>query len=97
MTRVTSRRFLSLYLPLWPTDRLRRHLKNTAAPPADGPLILSGRQGSKRLVMAADARAEAQGLHAGMALTKAQALVPGLEVRPFTPDKDTAGLHDLAL
>ena len=32
-----------------------------------------------------------------MALTKAQALLPGLEVRPFTPDKDLAGLHDLAL
>jgi len=46
--------------------------------------------------MAADAPALAQGLHAGMALTKAQALVPGLEIRPFTPDKDMAGLDDLA-
>ncbi len=59
--------------------------------------MLSGRQGSKRLVMAADAQARAQGLHPGMALTKAQALAPGLEVRPFTPDADIAGLHDLAL
>ncbi len=47
--------------------------------------------------MAADTQAQAHGLHPGMALTKAQALVPGLDVRPFTPDKDVAGLHDLAL
>jgi len=95
--RSQTPRILSLYLPHWPVDRLRNQAKASGAPLPDAPLVLSGRQGSKRLVMAADARAEAQGLHAGMALTKAQALVPGLEVRPFTPDKDTAGLHDLAL
>ncbi len=72
-------------------------MKDAGAPLPDAPLVLSGRQGSKRLVMAADTRAQTQGLHAGMALTKAQALVPGLDVRPFTPDKDLAGLDDLAL
>jgi protein ImuB len=47
--------------------------------------------------MAADDQARRLGLHPGMALAKAQALVPGLDVRPFTPDADAAALHDLAL
>ena len=47
--------------------------------------------------MAADDRARALGLHPGMPLAKAQALVPGLDVHPFTPDKDADDLHALAL
>ena len=47
--------------------------------------------------MAADDHARRLGLHPGMPLAKAQALVPGLDVRPFTPDADAADLHDLAL
>ncbi len=61
------------------------------------PLVLSGREGSKRLVMAADDRARRLGLYPGMPLAKAQAIVPGLDVRPFTPEADAAALHDLAL
>ena len=68
-----------------------------AAARPDGPLVLSGREGSKRLVMAADDQARRLGLYPGMALAKAQALVPGLDVRPYTPDADAAALHDLAL
>jgi len=60
-------------------------------------LVLSGRDGSKRLVMAADDHARRLGLHPGMPLAKAQAMVPGLDVQPFTPDKDAAALHELAL
>lgn len=96
MAKVTSR-FLSLNLPRWPADRLRKQMREAGAPLPDGPLVFSGRQGSKRLIMAANAEAQTQGLYAGMALTKAQALVPGLDVRPFTPETDEAGLHDLAL
>jgi len=47
--------------------------------------------------MAADDHARRLGLYPGMALAKAQALAPGLDVRPFTPDTDAADLADLAL
>ena len=71
------RRVVSLYLPSWPTDRLRRKLGH-AAPPPEVPLVLVGRVGRRRLVTAADAAARAAGLHAGMPATQARALVPGL-------------------
>lgn len=47
--------------------------------------------------MAADDHARRLGLYPGMALTKAQAMVPGLDIRPFSPQQDAAGLHALAL
>ncbi len=47
--------------------------------------------------MAADDQARQLGLHPGMPLTKAQAMVPGLDIRPFTPDQDADALHELAL
>ena len=40
MTRVVS-----LFLPSWPTDRLRRKAGD-AAPPAEAPLVLIGRDGN---------------------------------------------------
>ena len=102
MAKEYSRRLLSLYLPRWPTDRLRKRAAGAAPSPQatarpDAALVLSGREGSKRLVMAADDRARRLGLYPGMALAKAQALVPGLDVQPFTPDTDAADLADLAL
>ena len=42
-------RVVSLFLPSWPTDRLRRKLGVTA-PPADTPLVLIGREGGRRVV-----------------------------------------------
>ena len=97
MAKGFSGRYLSLYLPRWPTDRLRIRQKNAGAPLSDEALILSGREGSKRLICAADDHARRLGLYPGMALAKAQAMVPGLDVQPFTPDKDASDLHDLAL
>ena len=47
--------------------------------------------------MAGDGQARRLGLHPGMPLTKAQAMVPGLDIHPFTPDQDAAALHELAL
>ncbi len=50
------------------------------------------------VVAAVDAAAAALGLHAGMPLAQAQALVPGLEagMRPAEPDADAAALGRLA-
>lgn len=67
------------------------------APPADAPLIVVGRDGSKRLVTAADAAAVAVGVRVGMPAAKAQALVAGLTIRDADPVGDAEALERLAL
>jgi protein ImuB len=88
-------RVVSLYLPSWPTDRLRRTLGD-AAPAPDIPLVLVGRYGGKRVVQAADTAARAAGLWIGMPVAKAQALAPGLTLRDADPVGDVAALERLA-
>ncbi|MEE1612077.1 Y-family DNA polymerase [Microvirga sp. CF3016] len=87
------RRVVSLYLPTWPTDRIRRR---TGEPPRHEPLVTVHTVGSRRIVRAACAAAQEAGLHVGMALAQAQALVPNLHVVDATPDEDEASLRDLA-
>jgi protein ImuB len=67
------------------------------APPADAPLMVVGRDGSKRLVTAADAAAVALGVRVGMPAAKAQALVAGLVIRDADPLGDAEALERLAL
>ncbi len=90
------RRVVSLFLPTWSTDRVRRQLGSTA-PPADTPLVLVGREGRRRVVLAADAAAQRAGLYVGMLVTKAQILVPALMIRNADPLADAAALGRLAL
>lgn len=89
-------RVVSLFLPSWPTDRLRRTL-GAAAPPVESPFVLTGRDGRRRVVLALDAAARRMGLHAGMPAAKAQALVPGLILRDADPAADAKALDRLAL
>lgn len=91
MTRV-----ISLFLPSWSTDRPRRKAGD-AAPPVEAPLVLIGRDGNRRVVLAADAAATAAGLRAGMPVTKAQVLVPGLLVQDADPAADAEALDRLAV
>jgi len=91
MTRVVS-----LFLPDWSTDRLRRKAGD-AAPPAEAPLALIGRDGNRRVVTAVDAAARAAGLRHSMPATKAQILVPGLITMDADPVADAEGLERLAL
>jgi protein ImuB len=90
------RRVVSLFLPTWSTDRVRRQLGG-AAPPAEAPLVLVGREGRRRVVLAADAAAQRAGINAGMPVTKAQILVSGLIIRNADPQADAAALDRLAL
>ncbi|WP_134497317.1 Y-family DNA polymerase [Microvirga pakistanensis] len=87
------RRVVSLYLPTWPTDRIRRR---TGEPPRHEPLVTVHTVGSRRVVRAACAAAQEAGLHVGMALAQAQALVPNLHVVEANPDEDEASLRELA-
>jgi protein ImuB len=89
-------RVVSLFLPAWSTDRLRRIL-GAAAPPAETPLVLVGREGKRRVVLAADVAAQRVGLRVGTPATKAQALVPGLIVKDAEPAADAKALDRLAL
>jgi protein ImuB len=89
-------RVVSLFLPSWPTDRLRRKL-GAAAPPVEAPLVLSGLDGRRRVVLALDAAARRVGLRVGMPAAKARALVPGLIMRDADPAADAKALDRLAL
>ncbi|HYW15187.1 MAG TPA: DUF6504 family protein [Allosphingosinicella sp.] len=55
------------------------------------PLLLSRRAGNRLIVSAASPEARALGLHPGMAVSQARALVPGLDIR----DDDSAADLDL--
>ena len=91
------RRVVSVWLPTFPTDRLRR--ANT--PPADGPpaprpLVTRLHDGRRTIIAAADAAAQALGLYPGMALAHAQAMVPGLLVADADPAGDDRARARLA-
>ena len=58
-------RVVSLFLPTWSTDRLRRTLGG-AALPAEAPLVLIGREGRRRVVLAADRAALRAGRESAM-------------------------------
>jgi len=47
-----------------------------AAPPVEAPLVLTGQDGRRRVVLAFDAAARRAALRTGMPAAKAQALVP---------------------
>ena len=68
-----------------------------AAPPVEAPLVLTGRDGRRRVVLALDAAARRAGLRIGMPAAKAQALVPGLIMRDADPAADAKALDRLAL
>ena len=88
-------RVISVFLPTLSTDRVRRKAGDTAPPP-ETPLILVGRDGRRRVVLAADVAAQFAGLRVGMPATKAQALVQGLVIQDADPAADAEALDRLA-
>src|ERR1700722_9576800 len=86
-------RVISVFLPTLSTDRVRR--KARTEPPPETPLILVGRDGRRRVVLAADVAAESAGLCVGMPASKAQALVQGLVIQNADPTADAETLERL--
>lgn len=93
------RRVVSLFLPHWSTDRLRR---KTGKPPPDGaaparPLVTAIPDHGRRIVAAVDKDARALGILPGMTITRARAFAPELDVVDAEPEADFDGLRRLTL
>ena len=93
------RRVVSLFLPHWSTDRLRR---KTGKPRPDAastarPLVTAIPDHGRRIVAATCADARALGILAGMTITRARAFAPELDVVDAEPEADIDGLRRLAL
>jgi protein ImuB len=95
------RRVVSLFLPYWSTDRLRR--KTGKSPPERGseqicaPLVTAIPDHGRRIVAAVDGGAWALGIRAGMTITKARSFAPELDVVDADLDADLEGLRRLTL
>src|SRR5690606_12608901 len=95
----TMRRILSIWLPRWPTDRLR-----LAGPPSpdrsasggEPPLALVVEERGTARVHAAHAAPAAGGVAVGQKLADARGVLPALAVRPADPAADAAALARLA-
>src|SRR5215210_4191186 len=86
-------RVVSLCLPSWATDRLRK-ASNGLLP--EKPLVTAEKVGSRRLVAAVDRAAQKLGLRPGLTIAHAQALVPDLTVMDAAPQADEEALAKLA-
>jgi protein ImuB len=87
-----SRRFLSLHLPDFATDRLRRRHRL----PSERELVAARDERGRRVVAAASPAAAAAGIRPGLPLADARAFLPGLAVYDGDPAGDAAALARLA-
>ncbi|MDE1148008.1 MAG: DNA polymerase Y family protein [Azospirillaceae bacterium] len=88
------RRILSLWLPTFATDRVRRCLVPPLA--ADAPLLTRMSDRGRLTVAAVDKAARARRLSPGMGLADARALEPDVRVVDADPEGDAAALERLA-
>jgi len=88
------RRVVSLCLPTWPTDRLRRTA--SATPPPAEPLVTSEQDGQRRVIAAVDLAARRLGLRPGLPIAQARARIPGLHVVDADASGDSEALERLA-
>lgn len=92
------KRIVSIWLPAWPIERLRRALP--AGPPRDQlaavPFALVTQAAGVTRITAVNARARSGGVHPGLALADARAVLPALVTRPAEAARDAAALLALA-
>ena len=88
-----ERRYLSVWLPNWPAQRLAR--QPGEAPPE--PFVVARTQGQRRLVCALSREAARQGLRVGGTVALAQASVAGLGVVEADPQADAEALERMAV
>jgi protein ImuB len=92
------RRVVSLFLPRWSTDRLRRMRAPSPASTAEPahPLATTLADHGRKLLVSLDAAALGAGLWPGMTLAKARAMVPDLVAVDADPHGDAEALRRLA-
>jgi protein ImuB len=90
----SQRRILALALPFLSAQRLQQ-----GGPPealSETPLVLVASERGRQLIRAVNPAAMAQGLHPGLALADARALLPDVAVAAHDPHGDAAFLERLA-
>lgn len=95
------RRIVSIWLPRWPIDRLRRAARREksyacAVPAERTPFALTAASGNAVRLSAVNETAAAQGLYTDMMLTDARGMVPGLITAPADGREDARALTRLA-
>ena len=94
-----TRRYLALWFPYLPADRLRRQILKTGANcglAPEVPLAFTEKVKSALRLAAVDQAARSLGLEPGMALADARARVPELQAVERDPAADRAWLERLA-
>ncbi len=92
-------RVVSVFLPQWPIDRLRRRAQRRGDPlPDDVAVLLVRTHAGRRLVASCCDRAHSAGIRCGMTLSNARALLGAapLHIADFDPQGDHAALCALA-
>ncbi|WP_348685121.1 DNA polymerase Y family protein [Brevundimonas aurantiaca] len=96
MNSRNDRRYLAVWFPLLPTDRLRREKRGSDATAEPATVLVEKVKGALRLA-AANGSALALGLSPGMTLADARARAPNIRVAPHRPEADTALLRRVLL
>ena len=91
-----TRRYLALWFPFLPAQRLRREQSPPPGTPPDAPLVLVAKAGNALRLAAVDARAQALGLAPGQTLADARAAHPDLAVAAMDEAADRRWLNRLA-
>ncbi|WP_245409611.1 Y-family DNA polymerase [Allosphingosinicella vermicomposti] len=89
-----NRRYLAVWFPFLPADRLR--LEERSPAPPEGPRVFVHKVKGAMRIAAVDARALELGLTPGLGLADARARVPDLDARDMMPDRDRALLERIA-
>ena len=91
----SARRILALWFPRLPTDRLQRRWSHKAT--ADNtPLVIVAKIDNAMRFTAVDRKAASLGLHAGMPLANARAMLPALKVMAANEPADAKLLERIA-
>jgi protein ImuB len=88
------RRIVSVWLPLWPIDRLARAAPQAVPKDACLALVETGSHGIR--ITAVTRRAAEEGVRIGQSLADARAALPALLSRPAEPHRDARALLKLA-
>jgi protein ImuB len=89
-----NRRYLAVWFPFLPADRLR--LEERSLTPPEAPRVFVHKVKGAMRIAAVDARALELGLTPGLGLADARARVPDLDARDMMPDRDRALLERIA-